>query len=73
MNKNYFTRLLMFGAGIISSATVAGAGIGNWKNYTDMSNVVGIASAGNSVWVGTSGGILRYRSCRFFLPEIHKF
>ena len=38
----------------------ANAGIGDWKNYTDMSNVVGIVCAPNAVWVGTSGGILRF-------------
>ncbi len=60
MNKNLFARLFTLYAGIISGVTAVHAGIGNWKNYTDMSNVVGIASAGNAVWVGTSGGIIRY-------------
>ncbi len=39
---------------------IASAGIGDWKNYTDMTNVVGLVCARNAVWIGTSGGILRY-------------
>jgi len=60
MKKNCFARLLVLYTAMVGRPAVADAGIGNWKNYTDMSNVVGIVSAGNAVWVGTSGGVLRY-------------
>jgi Two component regulator propeller len=60
MKKNYCTRLLIAWAGIIGVAVIANAGIGDWKNYTDMTNVVGIVGARNEVWVGTGGGILRF-------------
>lgn len=36
------------------------AGIGQWKNYTDMKGVVGIAVRGNSLWAATRGGLFRF-------------
>jgi ligand-binding sensor domain-containing protein len=38
----------------------AHAGIGEWKNYTDMKNVRSAASAGSKVWAGTSGGMFTF-------------
>ena len=60
MKKTYRTWLLVLWVGIMGIFTNAYAGIGDWKNYTDMNNVVGLVCAPNTVWVGTSGGILRF-------------
>jgi len=38
----------------------AHAKIGDWKNYTDMKNVIGLVATGNAVWAGTTGGMLRF-------------
>jgi ligand-binding sensor domain-containing protein len=35
------------------------AGVGEWKSYTDMKNVVGIVPANNSIWAATGGGLFR--------------
>ncbi len=45
--------------GILAISFRSVAGIGDWKNYTDMSNVVSLASSRNEVWAGTSGGLFR--------------
>lgn len=42
------------------SFSYAFAGIGDWKSYTDMKSVRAVTTAGNDVWVGTSGGVFRY-------------
>ncbi len=60
MKTNWCACLLLVTAGMIGAFTAADAGIGDWKNFTDMSNVVSLAGARNAVWIGTSGGILRY-------------
>ena len=39
---------------------VVNAGVGDWKNYTDMKNTVGVVSARDAVWGATSGGVLRF-------------
>ena len=36
------------------------AGVGEWKNYTDMKGVMSIASAGNALWAATRGGLFRF-------------
>lgn len=36
------------------------AGIGDWKNHTDMKNVRSIATDGKTVWAATSGGVFRF-------------
>ncbi len=36
------------------------AGIGEWKNYTDMKNVRAVASDGQTLWAATSGGVFRF-------------
>lgn len=38
------------------------AGIGEWKNYTDMKNVRSVASDGRSIWAGTEGGVFRFHT-----------
>ncbi|MGA9405758.1 MAG: two-component regulator propeller domain-containing protein [Bacteroidota bacterium] len=60
MKKHCRTWLSVVCGGIVAVSAVASAEIGDWKNYTDMSNVVGLVGARNAVWVGTSGGILRF-------------
>ncbi|MGA7159931.1 MAG: two-component regulator propeller domain-containing protein [Bacteroidota bacterium] len=60
MKMNYRTWLWAVWIGFVGVSAIATAGIGDWKNYTDMSNTVGIVGARNAVWVGTSGGILRF-------------
>ncbi|MDE3058640.1 MAG: hypothetical protein KGJ59_11860 [Bacteroidota bacterium] len=35
------------------------AGIGDWKNYTDMKNVIALAYSKNDIWAGTTGGLFR--------------
>ena len=60
MKKIISSPLLIVWVGTIGFSTMMKAGIGDWKNYTDMTNVVGLAAARSAVWIGTSGGILRY-------------
>lgn len=36
------------------------AGIGEWKNYTDMKFVRSVAADGHTVWAATSGGVFRF-------------
>lgn len=36
------------------------AGIGDWKNYTDMRSVRAVAPHGSTVWAATSGGVFRF-------------
>lgn len=36
------------------------AGIGDWKNFTDMKNVREMVPHGLSIWAATSGGMFRY-------------
>jgi ligand-binding sensor domain-containing protein len=38
----------------------AEAGIGTWKNYTDMKGVRSVATDGSVVWAATSGGIFKF-------------
>jgi streptogramin lyase len=49
--------LVLLSCGIPSAGY---AGIGDWKNYTDMKSVRSVASDGTTLWVGTSGGIFRF-------------
>src|SRR3989304_6953315 len=35
------------------------AGVGQWKSYTDMTGVTGIARTEDDVWVATHGGLFR--------------
>ncbi len=60
MKKKYRNWLPVFWVGMMGIFTNMNAGIGDWKNYTDMTNVVGLVCARNAVWVGTNGGILQY-------------
>jgi len=36
------------------------AGVGGWKNYTDMKRVRSIAADGETIWAATSGGVFRF-------------
>jgi streptogramin lyase len=49
--------IMLMGIFLIPFCSIAG--IGDWKNYTDMSNVVSLASSRNEIWAGTSGGLFR--------------
>src|SRR3990172_2214614 len=60
MNMNFFSLLTMICAGTVGVSTYASAGIGDWKNYTDMKNVVALAGSRYAIWAGTSGGMLRF-------------
>ena len=59
MKKKIIITVSVFSMIICGALTSASAGIGDWKNYTDMRNAVGIVSTRNALWVGTSGGLLR--------------
>jgi ligand-binding sensor domain-containing protein len=45
---------------LFTVCSTALADIGQWKNYTDMKGVVGIARSGNALWAATHGGLFRY-------------
>ncbi|MFA6467686.1 MAG: two-component regulator propeller domain-containing protein [Bacteroidota bacterium] len=36
------------------------AGVGGWKNYTDMKRIRSIAADGETIWAATSGGVFRF-------------
>ncbi len=46
-------------AGIFVMSHDGIASIGDWRNYTDMKNVVSLAYSRNDIWAGTSGGLFR--------------
>jgi ligand-binding sensor domain-containing protein len=60
--KIFCCRLRIFCAVFVLSVvcSTAPAEIGQWKNYTDMKGVVGIARSGNALWAATHGGLFRY-------------
>ena len=60
MKKNNLLGVWTTCALFVVGSVAANAGIGDWKNYTDMKNVVGLASSRNAVWIGTNGGMLRF-------------
>ncbi len=43
------------------SVCKAWAGIGQWKNFTDMKSVRAAVSSSDSIWAATSGGLFLYR------------
>ena len=45
-------------AAMVVISTYAAAGMGEWKNYTNMKDVVALVSTRDAVWAGTSGGLL---------------
>ncbi len=53
-------RLLMILAAAGMAYTSAHSGIGDWKNYTAMNSLMGVASSHDSVWAATSGGAFLY-------------
>ena len=60
MKKEILMGLSVLCAGLFPGVRNANAGIGDWKNYTYMNNVIGLASARNAEWIGTTGGVLRF-------------
>jgi hypothetical protein len=58
MNKTFFSVLTVIWAITVSVSTNTSAGIGEWKNYTNMKNVVALVSTRDAVWAGTRGGLL---------------
>jgi ligand-binding sensor domain-containing protein len=58
MNKTFLSVLTVIWAMTVGVSTNASAGIGDWKNYTDMKNVVALVSTRDVVWAGTGGGLL---------------
>ncbi len=53
-------RLLMILAAAGMAYVSALGGIGDWKNFTAMNSVRGVASSHDSVWAATSGGAFLY-------------
>jgi ligand-binding sensor domain-containing protein len=49
------TQLILF---IVCST--ASADVGQWKNYTDMKGVTGVARAAGTLWAATHGGLFRF-------------
>jgi len=60
MKKNFLSVMAAMVAGAVGISTHASAGIGDWKNYTNMKDVVALVNAHDAVWAGTSGGLLRF-------------
>lgn len=60
MKKNFLSVMAAMVAGTVGISTYATAGIGDWKNYTNMKDVVALVSTRDAVWAGTSGGLLRF-------------
>ncbi len=60
MKKNFLSVMVALVAGTLGILTHATAGIGDWKNYTNMKDVVAIVSTRDAVWAGTTGGLLRF-------------
>lgn len=52
--------VFFFGCGVLFFPYESIAGIGDWKNYTDMKNVRAVASDGQTLWAATSGGVFRF-------------
>ncbi|HTX18516.1 MAG TPA: hypothetical protein VMG34_07635 [Bacteroidota bacterium] len=60
MKKEFASGLSLLCLALLTLAAAARGGIGEWKNYTYMNNVVSIAATRNVVWAGTTGGVLRF-------------
>lgn len=58
--KIRWSLVLFFGFGFLFFPDEGVAGIGEWKNYTDMKNVRAVASDGVTLWAATSGGVFRF-------------
>lgn len=56
-----FWRIVVLGiVGVVIFSRALNAGVGDWKNYTDMKSVRVLVSDGRYFWAGTSGGIFRF-------------
>jgi ligand-binding sensor domain-containing protein len=60
MKKNFLSVIAGMVVATVGISTYATAGIGDWKNYTNMKDVVGLVGTRDAVWAGTSGGLLRF-------------
>lgn len=60
MNKNFLWVWGSVWVATIGVSMLAKAGIGEWKNYTDMKNVVALVCTRDAIWAATSGGMFRY-------------
>ena len=52
--------VLLFIVLLLLFPLASAAKVGEWKSYTNMQNVRGVASDGSSIWVATSGGVFRF-------------
>ncbi len=60
IRQGLMKRLLMILAAAGMAWSSAMSGIGDWKNFTAMNSVRGVASSRDSVWAATSGGAFLY-------------
>lgn len=60
MKKNFLSVMAAMAAGAVGISMHASAGIGDWKNYTNMKDVVALVNTRDAVWAGTNGGLLRF-------------
>ena len=60
MKKNFLSVIAVIVVWAMSGSRYAVAGIGDWKNFTNMKDVVGILATRDAIWVGTSGGLFRF-------------
>ncbi|MFA6440336.1 MAG: two-component regulator propeller domain-containing protein [Bacteriovoracaceae bacterium] len=55
-----WTFVFVLGVCCCFSPIKSSAGIGDWKNYTDMKSVRSMTSDGQTLWAATAGGIFQY-------------
>lgn len=68
MNKLSIMRWLwVFGVPAMMAAQQSPVDLGRWKNFTDMKVIRSVASAQDSVWAATSGGLFLY------IPSSNRF
>ena len=60
MKKNFLSVMSAVVAAAFCISTHTAAGIGDWKNYTNMKDVVALVGSRDAVWAGTTGGLLRF-------------
>lgn len=45
---------------ILSAIHIQSQVFTNWRNYSDMKNITGVVTSGNSLWAASSGGVFSY-------------